>query len=333
MRLRPWVKVTLFFIIMILLIKYIPGVYDYLKDLTIVKDVTNKVIEITSDNHKEELEKEYQACLSEPFNENELTEELNNTINSLDKYILNNYRMSVKYEDLKTGFTYYYKPDESFYAASTIKLLDGLYLYQKASLNEINLDETITYNASNQMGASKGMKNHRVGEEIPIRTLVKYAIIYSDNTAHDMLIKYIGFNNLKNFGNSLGATTTLVGGDNFGNISATDAIIYLKNTYQFIEENDALGLELKSYLLEAEENALKYDGLNLPVAHKYGEYESYFHDIGIVYDENPYVIAILTTHGNDNYFSVVNDISKKIKDLHDQFKQYRQAKCQSIKNR
>ncbi len=331
MRLRPWVKLVLFIIVMILLFRYMPRVYDYLKNLTIVKDVKNKVMEISGDNQKEKQQKkEYQACLDQPFEESELTENLANLINDLDKYILTHYRMSVKYEDLKTGFKYYYKPEESFYAASTIKLLDGLYLYTKASLNEINLDDTITYNETNRMGASKGMKNHQIGDKIPIRTLVKYAIIYSDNTAHDMLIKYIGFNNLKEFGKSLGATTTLEGGDNFGNINATDAIIYLENTYRFIEENDVLGSELKSFLIEAEENALKYEELNVAVAHKYGEYESYFNDIGIVYDENPYIIAILTTHGNDDYLSIVNDISRRINNIHQQFKQDRQNKCKNI---
>lgn len=326
MRLKPWVKILFFFLFIGTFFYFVPEIYDYFKDFKIVKDVKEKIESIDILNKgKEEKEKKYQACLNAPYN-NEID------VSELDKYINNNYRMSVKYVDLKTGFTYAYKADNALYAASTIKLLDALYIYTKASNNELSLDETIVYSENYREGASKGMSKHQYGEEISLRTLVKYAIIYSDNTAHRMLLNYIGFNTLKSYGNSLGAKYTLIGGDNFGEISADDAIIYLKNIYDFIKNNQELGNELKSYMLEAEENALKYPGLNVDVAHKYGEYNEYFHDIGIVYDENPYLIAILTTHGNNDYFKIVNDISKRINDLHQEFKNYRIETCKNLKN-
>ena len=333
MKLKPWVKVLLFLIFLGLVFTYIPEVYDYLKQNIIPKKITKNVDKVLDKiNILKKDDKEYKACLAKPFTEEELTENLQNKKSELDSYIYNNYRASVRYEDLNTGFSYSYKPDEVYYAASTIKLLDGLYIYTKAQAGELSLDETVTYKSSDNLGASKGMKNHAIGEEISLRTLVKYAIIYSDNSAHQMLVKYIGFSNLKAFGNSLGAKNTLVGGDNFGNIDVNDAIIYLKNTYDFIRKYPDLGNELKSFMLEAEENALKYDGLNAEVAHKYGEYDSYFHDIGIVYDENPYVVAVLTTHGKGNFISVVSDISKHINDLHQEFINERKANCEQYKN-
>ncbi len=333
MKLKPWVKVLLFFIFLGLLFTYIPKAYDYLKDNVLPKKISKKVDNVLEKiNVLKKDDKEYKACLAKPYTEEELTENLQNKINELDSYIYNNYRASVKYEDLNTGFSYTYKPDEVYYAASTIKLLDGLYIYTKAQAGEISLDETVTYASSYYLGSSKGMKNHSIGEDISLRTLVKYAIIYSDNTAHQMLVKYIGFSNLKAFGNSLGATNTLVGGDNFGSIDVNDALIYLKNTYDFINKNPDLGQELKGFMLEAEENALTYEGLNAQVAHKYGEYDSYFHDIGIVYDENPYAVAILTTHGKGDFMSVVSNISKKVNELHQEFKKEREASCEQYKN-
>ncbi len=333
MKLKPWVKILLFFLLIGAFFYCAPEAYDYFKDFKIVKDVKKK-IEVFNilGKSKKEKEKEYEACVNKTYDESELTEELKASMDELTDYINNNYRMSVKYVDKVTGFTYAYKSDTALYAASTIKLLDGLYIFTAAADGTLNLDDTIVYEAKYHEGASKGMQNHDYGEEIPLRTLVKYAIVYSDNTAHRLLLNYIGFNELKNYGKSLGALHTLDGGDNFGEISADDAIIYLQNTYDFIANNGELGKELQGYMLEAEENALKYPGLDVDVGHKYGEYNEYFHDIGIVYDEKPYLVAILTTHGNGNFMQVVNDISQKINDLHQQFKAYRVNECENLKD-
>lgn len=335
MKLKPWVRFVLLIIFLIILFIICPNIYNIAKNITVdlSKGVKSSVVDIVDNykNQKKEQER-YEKCLREPYQEEELTEELKNSINNLDSYINNNYRMSVEYLDITTGFNYKYNTSVDYYAASTIKLLDALYIYEKAADNIIDLDETVTYKAKDVLPDSLGMKQHDVGEAISLRTLVKYAIIYSDNSAHQMLINYIGFNNLKAFGNSLGAKLTLVGGDNFGNINTNDAIIYLKNVYDFIENNNELGQELKSYLLDAQENMIKYDGINVDVGHKYGYYDYYFNDLGIVYDENPYLIAVLTTHGKGKYQEIVNDISKKINELHQQFKENRQSICQKNKD-
>lgn len=338
MKLKPWVRVVCFFIVIIFLFSYVPKVYDGIKSfkmpkINLLKEAKKKVNQVfNKDKINKEINTKYLACLDEPFSEEDNTEELQTAINELNNYIKNNYRMSVKYEDLKTGFSYTYNSDTVYYAASTIKLVDALYIYEKAAAGEINLDDTITLPSSAIAGAPEGLKNHKVGEEIPIRTLVKYAVSYSDNLAHDMLIKYIGFSNLKAYGNSLGATHTLVGGDNFGEINVDDATIYLKKAYSFINENNELGKELKSFMVDALENALTFDGINADVAHKYGEYDAYFNDLGIVYDENPYVISVLTTHGKGDFMNIVQDISKRVNALHKQYRNIRLNRCQNLKD-
>ena len=46
--------------------------------------------------------------------------------------------------------------------------------------------------------------------------------------------------------------------------------------------------------------------------HKYGSYGDYYHESGIVFTNNPYIVVILTKHGNNRYSSVVRTITKKI---------------------
>ena len=62
---------------------------------------------------------------------------------------------------------------------------------------------------------------------------------------------------------SLGAKYILDGTDKFGYISVDDAFIYLKTLNEFINNNEELGQELQSYLLNAEQNDLALPDLNI----------------------------------------------------------------------
>lgn len=269
----------------------------------------------------------YEECLKRTLNDGDKTGEILLAEEELTNYLKKNYSTSVFYEDLNLGFSYSYNSDVVYYAASTIKSLDALYIYTKAAAGELDLDETMTYSKKYKWNSSKEMSKYNYGDKVSLRNLVKYAVTVSDNTAHQMLVAYIGRSELKEFGNSLGAENTLVGSDNFGNISVTDAIIYMKAIDEFINNNDELGAELKSYFIQADQNGLKFEDLGIEAAHKYGEYSYFYHDIGIVYDENPYVIAILTHEGNDDFLEIVKDINEHVYDLHKVYNTNRENVC------
>ena len=48
------------------------------------------------------------------------------------------------------------------------------------------------------------------------------------------------------------------------------------------------------------------------IMHKYGLHKQYSHDVGIVFDDSSYIIVILTEEGNNNYWDIVSDLSKKM---------------------
>ncbi len=267
----------------------------------------------------------YNECLSRKVTEVDMTQDIVNATDELTMYLKDNYAVSVSYEDLNYGYSFSYKSDQVYYAASTIKSLTALYIYKNASEGKINLDDTVTYASKYKVSYSSGVSKHKIGSKISLRTLVKYAVIYSDNSAHQMLVSYIGRSKLKEFGKSLGAKNTLNGGDNFGNISSNDGLIYMKAINEYIENNGELGQELKSYFVDSYQKELAVN--NLKVANKYGLYKKYYHNMGIVYDDSPYVIAIMTLEGNGNKTTVVNNISKKIYDLHNLYKVNRENVC------
>jgi beta-lactamase class A len=266
----------------------------------------------------------YETCLNETFSDFDINDNIINEINYLNNDLAN-YNVSVKYLDPKTNFSYSYNPDKVYYAASTIKLLDALYIYDNASKGNLDLSTVISYDADNKIASSKILNNYSIGSLISLRDLVKAAITVSDNSAHDMLIEYIGVNNLKNYGKELGAGYTLVGGDNFGSIDVNDAIIYLSALNNYINNHEDLGSELQSYFVNSEQNYLTIN--SFLAAEKYGEYDNYYHELGIVYTYHPYLISILTQENNDARESIIRHINSEINDLQEMFYQNRSYHC------
>lgn len=268
----------------------------------------------------------YNTCLNEKYSDNDLDEVINNKLLEISS-LLNNYNVSVSFYNPSTNFSYNYNSDRVYYAASAIKMLDAIYIYENAANGLINLDDTLIYQKDNKFAASAMIQNYNIGDSVSIRNLVKYAIMVSDNTAHDMLINYIGKDNLQDFGQSLGAQYTLYGSDNFGSITNSDAIIYLTELNNFINSNSTLGSELQSYFVNSDQNYLKISDYNIEAAEKYGQYGELYHENGIVYSNHPYLISILTTEGNDDYESIIKTINLKIYELNELFYSERQAKC------
>lgn len=320
----------------LLVIFYFLLIFNYIdfKQNAYIKNINKEMaekLEQEENNAKKLKEQEqsetYNKCLNESYNDADEDESIKNLKDELSSY-LDDYDLSVYYVDPNLNFNYVYNEDKLYYAASLIKMVDALYIYENASAGNLNLDTKVTYEASNVLGDSKEMQNYKIGSEVSLRDLVKYAITVSDNTAHDILIDYIGFNNLKNFGKSLGAGYTLVGGDEFGEITVDDAIIYLKELNKFIN-NDSLGSELKDYFINSEQNYLSLSDYNILAAEKYGEYGAYYHENGIVYAPNPYLISILTTEGYNDYENIIRTINNKIYILQNKYYEQRKTRCYS----
>lgn len=325
------IKYIAFFLLSVLFVFVVIFVINFFKQINAEK-INQK--ELTKINEKMEIEKKnkkaYDDCLTKAFDNSEITDEINSYINGLNIYFKDRYNLSVMYEDLAYGFTYIYNDEKDYYAASTIKSLAAMYVYEKAYNGEMNLDDTITYTSKLRRGSSLKMSKRKYGEKISLRELVNYSVTVSDNTAHNMLVKYIGVNELKKYGNEMGADLTHLNGDLFGYIDLDDAIIYMKKLNLLINSTGDYGKELESYFLGAAQNSLELTDYNIKAAHKYGEYEYVYHDIGIVYDKNPYVIAVLTHEGKKDYEHIIKDVNLKIYELHNLFYKNREKYCKDL---
>ena len=249
------------------------------------------------------LEDEYNKCILNPINDENFNETTLNKKNEIINYAKSN-NLKYTYEDIDYAYQINYAENDSLYGASLIKLVAALYLIDK----DVDLNQTIKYESKYKQAYSEGMEKHKYGEKIMISELMKYAITYSDNTAYLMLYTFIGRNNLKEYAQSLGAKSIFTGsGDNFGNQTTYDTNIYLKKAYELINTKEN-GILLKEAMLNERKNKLSIPD-KVVIAHKYGSYNEYYHNIGINF-EDKYLISVLTTKGENASGKYINKLSE-----------------------
>lgn len=202
---------------------------------------------------------------------------------ALTKYIKQKkYNVSVGYYNLVTGDTYYYQPGKVYFGASLVKTVDAMYIYEKTNPSAATIAK------------------------------VKKAISISDNNAHMQLVNQIGRDKLKAYGKSLGATHFLTSTTNlyYGDTTVYDQMVFWKHLYKVIKNNPK-GSELKSFFINTYGNYLRFDGIPTTM-HKYGRQSQYYHDVGLIFSKQPYIVVILTKHGNSNFKTIIKDLSEKI---------------------
>lgn len=275
-------------------------------EMSIVKESNRLISEETLDFFN------YDLCTGTPLYNNR---NISTGVGNMNKYFSETYpNSSILYYDIKTGYKYTYNENKVYFGASLIKTLSALYIYEKALVDESILDKKIIYTESYLKHSAPMMGKKEFGEQVTLRELVNYSISVSDNIAYKMLLEYIGFYNLKSYGYSIGNKHTLEGNDGInGNINLNDALNYMKRLYDYINNNDKLGKELRGYFKN--NYALYFEKNPSPILHKSGDWIKAHHDIAIIEDENPYIIIILTNNGQGEKLSI-KDISNKIYSFH-----------------
>ena len=318
-RIKKRVKLLIFVIIIVL------------STFGIGKILSSHSIDITLSNEKRQKEEEerkrqlFLTCMKSPLDDS-LLSSLDEEKEQLNSF-LSQYKTSVYYVNLSDNFNYFYKEDKVYSAASLIKLLDALYIYEGAAKGLIDLEELVEYKSIHKIGDSDIMNDKPLGTMVSLRDLVSYALTYSDNVAHLMLYDYIGYEELGRYAKELNLTTVASTTQKWGSITAIDANILILRINDFINNNKELGNELKSYMLNDKDNVLG-SSTDYPVAHKYGLMKPVYHDVGIIYHEYPYSLVVLSEHSS-NYEVVVSSIHQEIIKLHNDYLAVKESYCSS----
>ncbi|WNF22681.1 serine hydrolase [Mesobacillus jeotgali] len=221
----------------------------------------------------------------------------NNVSKELKQYIKKSGgTITLHYRDLTTGEEFKLNSTSARKAASTIKLPLALYVMELAAAKKINLNEKLTYKRHHYYGGSGVIQKQRFGTKYSIRDLVKKSMIHSDNIAFIMLRERVGKNNFIAYMKKVGGKNAYPGGQNI--TSSTDLVVYANRLYTFSRTNP-LGKELVDYLKKTDYNTTIPRGVKgVPVAHKVGmiPMSRIYNDIGIIYDKNPFALAVMTNN-------------------------------------
>ena len=100
--------------------------------------------------------------------------------------------IGVYVRDLETGVAARFQSSQSWYLASTVKVPVAIAVLRGIERGQYTLDTTVTLEASDYVDGAGLTNRNPVGSALPIRYLIEQMIVYSDNTASDMLIGLVG---------------------------------------------------------------------------------------------------------------------------------------------
>lgn len=261
-------------------------------------------------NEQKEEESMETASIEEPVIEETIDTNVENLINQIIiENNLNENNFFFFYYNIEEKKYYFYNENTYFTAASTIKVPVAMVYYDKIADGELDLSDTLLYNRDDyEEGDGSTAADYSVGERIPLSYLLEQTIVNSDNTALNILIHNIGYEKCKE---ELTKYSDVELVETFYSSNVANASYYY-DVLQYLYQNADKYSELIEYMKVSSDGG--YLKSNLPqyeVAHKYGSYNGYVHDYGIIYGQNTYLIGVFT-NGITNASDLIADIGEKV---------------------
>lgn len=248
----------------------------------------------------------------------------------------------VAFHDLGTGDSLYVNADDSFHAASTMKVPVMIELFRRIDAGALSLDQGILL--VNQFGSivdgspysldaaddSDSSAYAAVGNRVAVRELIDRMITRSSNLATNALIELVRADHANATAHELGARNIRVlrgvednkafrAGLN-NTTTARDLAVLLEAIESGRAASHASCNAMRDILLRQEFSAEIPAGLppGTKVAHKTGWITGVLHDAAIIYpqDRKPYVLVVLTRGIPDEKVArqMIVDISRLIYD-------------------
>ena len=255
-------------------------------------------------------EKQQEESISENTKLSET--ELNETFDNIIEQYKGNNEIGIVYKNFSTGYKYSQEENNYFTAASTIKVVYAMRIYDRISNGEVSEDADIFYSENHLEEGNGQITNNNKKNSYKLDYVIQNMIQYSDNTATNMLI-----------GDSATATDLLVKYlDNLGvKLSQEEAqknritpammeVVWTK----LYNERDKYSKLIK-YLEDSEAGEVIKEGIpNKKIASKYGALDANYHETAIVFGGEDYMLLIYTNK-LDKSKQAIKDIAKKIDEI------------------
>jgi len=93
---------------------------------------------------------------------------------------------------LERGESYAYRAEEPWYLASGVKVPVAIAVMRAVEAGTLALDTPVTLRESDYVDGAGATNTHPPGTRLPVSYLLEQMIVYSDNTASDLLIRTVG---------------------------------------------------------------------------------------------------------------------------------------------
>ncbi|MBQ8598938.1 MAG: serine hydrolase [Oscillospiraceae bacterium] len=216
------------------------------------------------------------------------------------------------YKNLVSGFEYGVRAEESYLAASVIKLPLYLHILARSATGTLDMREKLLVNEEDKVPICGALTLFTGPIEVDIRTLCRLIISLSDNTATNRLIDYCGVEETQKAFREMGLDKTVLRRKMFdrekslagiqNHICPKEMAFLLEQLYrgEFVKP-DLCREALELLLLQQIDHKLNGKLCNVvPVAHKTGEDDNLSNDVGIVYAPKPFIVCY-AGHDTDVY--------------------------------
>ena len=216
----------------------------------------------------------------------ELMEQVDAVINSCPDGI------SVVFSDLVSGQRWSWNETRSYYIASVFKLPYSLWLFERADAGEIDLDMTIPFTAENHRGNAGIIQFTEYGTLYSLHELIADALIYSDNTALEMLKSEFSPDDFDQWINTDRFGLTAEMSDSTDTMTnASDCCTFAGMAFEYMESGAEHADEFAASYCASEDRLIESE---LLTGQKYGWWENALHTASVIYADRPFAIAICT---------------------------------------
>lgn len=213
---------------------------------------------------------------------------------------------AVWHMDIETGRVGAYNADKPLVAASVIKLFIMAEAFRAIEAGEISRNQEFVKTKEMNMPSCGALNYMHDGLRVTLMDLVTLMIILSDNTATNMLIDYLGMDNINAQIKAIGAEGCALnrrlfdseasrrGVQNYITASGVGRFFRLLHEGRLVSESASR--EMLDILKNQRLNGKLPFFLDCAVAHKTGEDSGITHDAGIVYCEKPFILVMLSNN-------------------------------------
>lgn len=245
-------------------------------------------------------------------------------------------KVAVAMKNLRTGESILINSGEVLPTASLIKFPIMIEAYEQAKSGKIKLDDMLTLTKDEMVPGSGILTEHfSPGMTLSLRDTIRLMIIFSDNTATNMVLEKVGIKAVNDRMAQLGYSETRINAKVFkgsvtsvdpartkqyglGSTTAKDMILLFEQLHKHELVSKEASLAMLGHLNKCEDTEkfprLLPSGVN--VAHKTGSVSDARTDAGIItFPGGPVVLCVLTANNKDKRWVTDNAGNKLCADI------------------